>query len=157
MYGDYAKKSDKIKWWQIQDTRCEPDLYYQEKEVKTKWGWREPRMVKVATFSAAMISTFPGVFDDLEDNYEVESRLRHAGVIHKRNNTDTESCCLYVYFSNEKSAFNFALRLQAYIKAHDKTGKYCECGNRMKDAESEVCESCAWAKRVYKNEMKRVG
>ena len=69
-------------------------------------------------YEAAMVSTFPGVFDDCGDNYEVENKLRQAKVINAKNQTDTESCALVVNFSNKKSAEAFGERLQAYIESH---------------------------------------
>lgn len=69
-------------------------------------------------YEAAMISTFPGVFDDCGDNYEVEDKLRKAGVIKPQNQTDTESCALVVNFSNKKSAESFGERLEKYIREH---------------------------------------
>ena len=69
-------------------------------------------------YEAAMISTFPGVFDDCESNYEVEERLRKAGVIKPQNQTDTESCALVVNFSSIKSAEKFEERLEQYIQEH---------------------------------------
>lgn len=66
-------------------------------------------------YEGAMISTFPGVFDDCDSNYEVEDKLRKAGVIKPQNQTDTETCALVVNFSSMKSAEKFEERLEAYI------------------------------------------
>ena len=66
-------------------------------------------------YEAAMVSTFRGVFDDCQDNHDVEDKLRKAGVIKAKNQTDTESCALVVNFSSMKSAEKFEERLEAYI------------------------------------------
>jgi len=117
---DRAYESRNIPWYEITDRRCAPSLWYQEYEARSRrWG-RQTKLRKEGHFEAAMISTFPGVFDDCDSNYEVEDRLRKAGVIHKRNQTDTESCALVIRFTSEKSAFAFAKRLQAYIQEHEK-------------------------------------
>lgn len=66
-------------------------------------------------FEAAMVSTFPGIFDHCGDNYEVEDVLRKAGVIHKKNQTDTESCALVINFKSRKSAEKFIERLNKWL------------------------------------------
>lgn len=68
-------------------------------------------------FEAAMITSFPGVFDDCEDNYDVEDRLREAGVIAADNQTDTESCALVVYFKSDDEARAFCDRLKAFVES----------------------------------------
>jgi hypothetical protein len=93
----------KAEWYRIEDRRCVPSSY--EYDGKKQWHWE-----------AACISSFPGMFDDCEDNYDAERKLRAAGVIHKRNQTDSESCACVVYFSNEASAYKFAVRMQEFIK-----------------------------------------
>ena len=69
-------------------------------------------------YEGSMISTFPGVFDDCDSNYEVEDKLRAAGVIKPQNKTDSESCALVVNFSSVKSADKFEERLERYIQEH---------------------------------------
>jgi hypothetical protein len=70
-------------------------------------------------YEASMISTFPGVFDDCEDNFDVEDCLREAGVILPQNVTDTESCALVVYFNDEQGAEAFGERLQDYVEKRE--------------------------------------
>ena len=67
-------------------------------------------------FDCAMISTFAPVFDQCEDNYDVESVLRNAKVIRTNNRTDTESCSLVVLFSSRSAGENFINRLNTYLQ-----------------------------------------
>lgn len=66
-------------------------------------------------FECAMISTCKPVFDKCADNYEVETMLRDARVIHKRTKTDTESSALVVLFASEKAGDSFIERLNAFL------------------------------------------
>ena len=105
-------KWNPVPWWEIKDIRCEPRSYETSIQVKHKYYGYEDRTVTKWHWEASCISTFPGVFDDCEDNYEVEQRLRKAGVIHAKNKTDSETCACVVYLSNEGSAYKFAKRLR---------------------------------------------
>ena len=67
-------------------------------------------------FSAAMISTCSPLFDDLDDNHEVEAVLRRQKVVRKNNRTDSESCEFVINFSTEKAAVAFIERLNDYLK-----------------------------------------
>jgi len=69
-------------------------------------------------YEAAMISTFPGVFDGCDDNYEVECRLTEAGVISPSDSPDSETCAVVVYFDNASQADGFEARLAKYIEEH---------------------------------------
>lgn len=71
-------------------------------------------------YEAAMITTFPGVFDDCDSNYDVEEVLREAGVLLPHNQTDTESCALVVYFNNAVDGREFSKRLHDYIHVYSK-------------------------------------
>jgi hypothetical protein len=74
---------------------------------------------KVFWFECAMVSACAPLFDHCDSNYEVEDLLRKAKVLHKRNQTDSESCALVVNFSSEKSAQKFIDRLNAFlVKRH---------------------------------------
>lgn len=66
-------------------------------------------------FEAAMVSTCAPLFDDCESNYEVEKKLLEAKVITPKNECDSESCALVVYFSSLVSANKFIGRLNAYL------------------------------------------
>lgn len=66
-------------------------------------------------FEAAMCSSVPEAFHDCDDNYEVEKRLRKAGVLRLEDKTDTESCALVVYFKTMAEGHAFIDRLNAYL------------------------------------------
>ena len=66
-------------------------------------------------FEAPMVSTCRPLFDDLDSNYDVEARLKAAGVIGRGCYPDTESCALVVNFKTKAPALSFIKRLNAYL------------------------------------------
>ena len=66
-------------------------------------------------FTAAMISTCEPVFDDLDSNYDVEDRLKAAGVIDDTCVADSESCQLWVTFDSREAGVAFIQRLNTYL------------------------------------------
>jgi hypothetical protein len=66
-------------------------------------------------FSCSMVSMCAPLFDDTPDNYQVEEKLRRAGVLTAGNKTDTETCALLVLFSTRTSGLNFLRRLNKYL------------------------------------------
>jgi len=72
------------------------------------------------TFDCAMISTCRPAFDYCHSNYDVEDKLRKAGVIRKNTRTDSESCALVVCFSSEKAYGNFIGRLNKYLREKER-------------------------------------
>lgn len=66
------------------------------------------------SFSCAMISSFEPFFDDLDDNVEVEERLRKAGVI-TCEDAEAETCELTIYFVGRIEAIQFITRLNDYF------------------------------------------
>lgn len=66
-------------------------------------------------FECAMISTCEPLFDNCGSNYEVEEKLRKAGVL-RNLDTDTESCALIVNFKTMRSARAFITRLNKYLR-----------------------------------------
>ena len=83
---------------------AEHDLDYGDYMTNPKW-----------VFSKGMIGACAPIFDNLDGNYDVEEKLRKAGVIHKKTATDSEYCALYVYFVKKQSALNFIKRLNEYL------------------------------------------
>lgn len=77
-----------------------------------EWDWPESRI----SFSEGMIGRCEPLFDELDGNYDVEDLLRAHGVIRKNQKTDTEYCCMYVYFSSLKVGHNFIKRLNAFLE-----------------------------------------
>lgn len=82
------------------------DLHSQEREGRISW-WFE--------CSLSFVFRQRGIMD-VEDNYEVEERLRRAGVIKHNNLTATETCAMVVCFSSRVAARNFIGRLNEYIQ-----------------------------------------
>ena len=66
-------------------------------------------------FEAAMISTCSPIFDELEDNYDVEQRLIDVGVIDGTCDCDSESCALVIRFNDHHSVEEFLARLNKYL------------------------------------------
>lgn len=66
-------------------------------------------------FGCSMISTCEPLFDDCDSNYDVEAKLRAAGVITKACVSDTESCELVVNFRRKDTARSFLFRLNSYL------------------------------------------
>jgi hypothetical protein len=64
-------------------------------------------------FECAMIGTCKPLFDNCANNYEVEEKLRKAGVI--TTDTDSESCALVVLFNSMGDGEAFIDRLNAYL------------------------------------------
>ena len=75
-------------------------------------------------FSCSMIGRCKPLFDNCEDNYGVERELRKHKVILINTETDTEMCCMYVYFRNKISATNFIKKLNKYLKNKEKLIKF---------------------------------
>jgi hypothetical protein len=56
----------------------------------------------------------PDLFGD-RDNYDMEEKLRIAGVIGRSDQADNESCCSYYYFKTKRAGAEFIKRLNDYI------------------------------------------
>ena len=82
----------------------EYDLNYADYMVNPKW-----------VFSNAMVGACEPLFDSCDGNYDVEDKLKKAGVIHAKTVTDSEYCSLYVYFSKKQSALKFIEHLNRYL------------------------------------------
>lgn len=67
-------------------------------------------------FTCAMVSTCSPIFDDCEDNYAVEDKLRRAGVIAEDDVSDSESCQMFVNFRSQAQAVAFIGRLNEYLQ-----------------------------------------
>lgn len=73
-------------------------------------------------FTSAMIGACEPLFDGCRSNYEVENKLKEAGVI--KTSTDSESCQMFVYFSTRSVGENFIDRLNEYLQ--DRAEEYNE-------------------------------
>jgi hypothetical protein len=69
-------------------------------------------------FECAMVSACSPVFNDCYDNYDVEHKLRKAGVLRDEDETDTETCALVVLFQTQEAGALFIDRLNTYLGQH---------------------------------------
>ena len=76
-------------------------------------------------FTASMISACEPLFGSCRSNYEVEEKLREAGVI--KTDTDSESSEMFVFFSTRSVGENFIDRLNEYLRQRaEKYNEYAE-------------------------------
>lgn len=67
------------------------------------------------SFSGAMVSTCEPLFDDCGSNYDVEKKLKSAGVIPDGALLDSESCSLVVLFKSWAQGRVFIKRFNRYL------------------------------------------
>jgi hypothetical protein len=67
-------------------------------------------------FNRSMIGSCAPLFNNCQDNYQAEEKLREAGVITYREQTDSESSALWVYFDSRGQAESFIVRLNRYLR-----------------------------------------
>jgi hypothetical protein len=65
-------------------------------------------------YTAAMCSSYPDLFGELDGNHEVERVLRKAGVLRHNNKTDSEDFQVWFYFSSRKAAQAFVDRFNKF-------------------------------------------
>ena len=66
-------------------------------------------------FMCSMIGTCEPLFDNLNDNYEVEEKLYEHKVIGPEDFADSESCSLVINFTSYVNANRFIDRLNKYL------------------------------------------
>jgi hypothetical protein len=103
------------------DTEIEEEKILFEGTNIVKWEYSALDNLEGETqwyFACAMVSSHRshGLFQECESNYEVEEMLRVAEVIREPNTTDSETCCMWVYFQTEQEGKDFIDRLNDYIE-----------------------------------------